>query len=79
MWILEIDKRTPKYMVREKAKKEKMRTRLGRRAMGYEEKLEKGGRNKWATKCWEAVRRKEKGEDSKWEKQRRNFYRERWE
>jgi len=39
---LGIDERMPWYMVREEEKREKMRTRLGRRAMGYEEKLEKG-------------------------------------
>lgn len=74
---MKIDRRTPKYMVREKAKQEKIRTRLGRKTMGYKEKLKKGGRNKWATKCWKTVRRREKGEDSKWEKQRRGFYRKR--
>ncbi|EFN67046.1 hypothetical protein EAG_02771 [Camponotus floridanus] len=42
-WVLGVEGRTPGYMVREEGKKEKMRTKLGRRAMGYEEKLEKGG------------------------------------
>jgi len=34
-------------MVREEKKREKMRTKLGRRAMGYEGKLEKGGGVNW--------------------------------
>jgi len=38
------------YMVKEEVKREKMRTRLGRRALGYEEKLEKGGGGEWARK-----------------------------
>lgn len=37
-WILGIDGRTSEYMVREEGKREK--TRLGRRAMGYEKKLD---------------------------------------
>lgn len=36
-WVLGIDGRTPRY-IREEGKREKMRTRLGRRAMEYEKK-----------------------------------------
>lgn len=64
-------------MVREEGKREKMRTRLGRRAMGYEEKLEKGGGGEWARKCWEELKRRGRRGDSKWERQRKDFYRER--
>lgn len=39
-WVLEIDGRTPRYM-REEGKREKMRTRLGRRAMEYEKRTKK--------------------------------------
>jgi len=76
-WVLGLDGRTPGYMVREEGKREKMRTRLERRAMGYEERLEKGGGGEWARKCWEEVKRRGEEGDSKWERQRRDFYRER--
>lgn len=46
------DGRTPDYMVREEGKREKIRTKLGRRAMDYKEKLEEGGGSEWARKCW---------------------------
>jgi len=46
-------------MVREEEKREKKRTRM-RRAMGYEEKLEKGEESEWARKRWEEIKRKEK-------------------
>lgn len=38
-WLLGMNRRSPGYMVREEGKREKMKTRLGRRAMGYEERL----------------------------------------
>lgn len=50
-WVLGLDRRTPGCMVREERKRKKMRTRLGRRTMGYEKKLEKGGKSEWARKC----------------------------
>lgn len=40
---MEIDRRMPKYIIREKEKSEKMRIRLERRVIGYEEKLEEAG------------------------------------
>lgn len=64
-------------MVREEGKKEKMRTRLGRKAMGYEEKLKKRGGGEWVRKCWEEVKRRGEEGGSKWERQKRDFYRER--
>lgn len=55
-----------------------MRIRLGRKAMEYKEKLEKGGEeSEWAKKCQEKVKKKGESEDSKWKKQKRGFYKER--
>lgn len=40
---MEIDGRTLRYMVKEESKKEKLRTKMGRRAIRHEERLEKEG------------------------------------
>lgn len=40
-WILEVDGRSPGYIIREEGKREKMRTKIGNRTVRYEEKLEK--------------------------------------
>lgn len=37
-----MDERTPEYMVSEEDKREKMRTKMEKRAVRYEERLEKG-------------------------------------
>lgn len=50
-WILGMDGRMSGYMIKEEGKREKMRTRMGRRAMGYKEKLEGGGGSECARKC----------------------------
>lgn len=49
---------------------------MGRRAIRYEERLEKGGDNRWARKCWEEVKKREKENGSVWEEQRKSFYKE---
>jgi len=76
-WVLEVDGRTPGYIVKEERKRKKMRTRLGRRAMGYEEKIEKGGGSECVKICWEEIRKRGEKELSRWETKRRDFYRER--
>ena len=38
-WVLRVEWKTPGYMVREESKKDKMRLRMGRRAVRYEEKI----------------------------------------
>lgn len=73
-WVLGVDGRTPGYIMREESKREKMRTKMGSRAVRYEERLEKGGEGKWARKCWEEVKNKRKEGESVWEEQRNNFY-----
>ena len=42
-WTSGVDWRTPDYMVREEAKRDKLRTRAKRRAWRYEDKLRRGG------------------------------------
>lgn len=44
-WIWKLDGKTSGYLVREERNGEKMRMRLGRRAIEYERKLEEGGRS----------------------------------
>jgi len=41
-WLLGMERRTPGYMVREELKRDKLRGRAGRRAWGFEKRLEEG-------------------------------------
>lgn len=44
-WVLELEGKTPVYMVREDVQRDKLVGRLGRRAWGYEKRLEQGERS----------------------------------
>lgn len=39
-WVLSVDWVTPRYMMRGKMQRDKLRGRMGRRAWGYEKRLE---------------------------------------
>ena len=54
-----VERRTPGYMIREESKRDKLRTRMRKRAISYEEKLEREERSVWARKCWEEIKRRE--------------------
>lgn len=43
-WVLELEGRTPVYMVREEVQRDKLVGRSGRRVRGYEKRLEQGER-----------------------------------
>lgn len=75
-WILEIDERTPGYMIREETKRKKMKTRIRRRAIVFEKKLEKRRGTLWARRCWEEIKKREKRRGLEWEEQRKEFYQE---
>jgi len=65
-------------MVREEGKRDKMKTRMGRRTIAYEEKLERGeGTLGAARRCWEEIKEMGGRRGSLWEEQRKNFYEER--
>ena len=64
-------------MVREESKRDKMRLRMGRRAIRYEKELEEGGGSEWARGCWKEVQKREGKRALVWEEQRKGFYRER--
>ena len=53
---------TPGYMVREEWQRGKMRERAGRRAWGFEKRLEEGKGSSLARRCWEEIRDKRRGE-----------------
>lgn len=42
-WVLGVDGRTPGYLVRKELQREKLRSRAGKRAWGYEKRLSEGG------------------------------------
>jgi len=58
-------------------KRDKMRTKMGRKAIAYEEKLERGGGTLWARRCWEEVKKRGGRRKSILEEQRKSFYEER--
>jgi hypothetical protein len=76
-WVFELDSKTPGYIVREEIKRDKLRERAGRRAWGFEKRLEEGKGNKLTR--WEEMRGryKEDKADSEWKKERRRFFEER--
>lgn len=74
-WMWEKDGRTPGY--REEGKREKMRVKMGRRTISYEEKLESGNESDLARRCWEEVKRREERKKSGWEEERKRFYEQR--
>lgn len=78
-WVLGVDGRTPRYMVREELQREKLRGRAGGRAWRYEKRLEKGGGSKWARMCWEEIKKRgREGKcESEWEGERKEFFTER--
>ena len=68
-----MDWRTPGYMIREEVERDKMRTRAGRRAWKYDEKLRKGEGSEIARECLKEIkeRERERGENiSEWERGR---------
>lgn len=48
---IRVRRKDARYMVREESKKENLRTKTRRRAIRYEEELEKKGDSRWARKC----------------------------
>ncbi|XP_024883228.1 uncharacterized protein LOC112461981 [Temnothorax curvispinosus] len=73
-WTLGLDWSTPGYMIREETKRDKERISAGRRAMKYEEKLERGEGNEIARECWREIREMDRKKKSKWEEERKSFY-----
>ena len=70
---LGVDWKTPGYMIREEVKRDKMRTRAGRRAWKYEEKLWKGEGSEIVRECLKEIKEteRERGENiSEWERGR---------
>lgn len=50
-WVLGMDRRTREYLVREKLQRDKLRERAGRRAWGYERRLQEGKGSELARSC----------------------------
>lgn len=50
-WVLGMDRRTREYLVREKLQRDKLRERAGRRAWGYERRLQGGKGSELARSC----------------------------
>lgn len=81
-WVLGLERRTPEYMVREEIKRGKLRERAGRRAWGFEKRLEEGRGNELTRSCWRELReRAREGKvGSEWDEERRRFFEDKkWE
>lgn len=50
-WVLGVEGRTPDYMVREELQREKLKSKAGRRAWGYKERLMEGRGGRLAQRC----------------------------
>jgi len=80
-WVLGVDPRTPVYMIREELQREKLRTRAGRRAWSFEKRLEEGRGSELARECRREIRERglegKKGTFVGWEKERREYFKDR--
>jgi hypothetical protein len=78
-WVLEVDARTQGYMVREELQREKMKSRVGRRAWSFEVRLEEKKGSELARKYRKEMRERGKGGrvGAGWEEERRIFFEER--
>ena len=78
-WVLEVEARTPRYLVREELQREKMRGRAGRRAWGFEKRLDEEGGSELARECREEMKErfKEGRVRSNWEEERKKFFEKR--
>jgi len=78
-WVLGVDGKTPGYLVREELKRWRLRSRAGRRARSFEERLEEGRGGVLAQMCLREIKdRCLKGTElSSWERERSEFFRER--
>ncbi|KAL6433515.1 hypothetical protein ACFW04_006545 [Cataglyphis niger] len=78
-WVLGVEWGTPGYMVREELQREKLRGRSGRRAWGFEKRLEEGRGSGIARRCWEELkeRSRKKIDLSKWEEERCRYFEDR--
>lgn len=75
-WVLGVEGRTPGYLVREELQRDKLEGRAGRRALGFEKRLEEGKGSKLARKCmreWRERWRKGKIREG-WEEERKDFF-----
>jgi len=59
-WVLGVEAKTPRYMVREELQREKLRSRAGRRAWGFEKRLEEGRGSALARECRRELRERGK-------------------
>jgi len=78
-YLMNVEWRTPGYMIREELQRELLRGRAELRAVGYEERVKRGEGGIIVRRCWEEVReRAERGEElSEWERERMEYYRRR--
>lgn len=78
-WMLGVEGRTLGYMIRKELQREILKSRAGKRAWGYEEKLMKGKGSMLAQRCLREVRQRvsKDGGMSGWERQRKQFFEER--
>lgn len=74
-WVLGVEKITPKYMVREKLQREKLRGKAVKKTSGYEERVVEEGESEIARRLREIRERRRSGETgSRQEKEKRQIF-----
>lgn len=75
-WVMEVNSRTPGYMIRKELQRGKLKGSARRRAWKFERRLMEGRRGELARKCVEKMKeRVAKGKDiSGWEEEKRAFF-----
>ena len=75
-WVFGVEKRIPGYLVKKEIQREMMRSRAGRRAWSFEERLDMGKGSELARACRKEIRERALGgrDVSKWERERRQFF-----
>lgn len=70
-WILGVDRRTPGYMIKEELQRDIIREKAGRRAWGFENKMEEGRGSELERRCEERrLERNKGGRESRKRKER---------
>lgn len=77
-WILGLEQQTPKYIILEETKRDKLKIEAGKRAMKYEAKIRTQENNRILQGCWKEIRKNDKNQDrqkqGRWEKERQQYY-----
>lgn len=76
-WILNVDCRTPGYMIREELQRKELKRKTGISTSKYKEKLREGKGNKITRRCEEEIRKKADKKEVEERREGRKFLKDR--